>query len=74
MAAAASDSVDMADPGGGTAAGGGAGSTKPFIPTFAGEGSNIFEISTLAQEFVNSFLGYCQQACITQDKGLDNLD
>ncbi len=64
----------MADPGGAAAAGGGAGRTKPIIPTFAGKGNNIFEISSLAQEFIDSFLGYCQLARITQDKRLDNLD
>ncbi len=69
-----SDSDDMADPGGAAAAGGGAGRTKPIIPTFAGEGNNIFEISSLAQEFIDSFLGYCQHARIAQDKRLDNLD
>ncbi len=68
------DSKDMADPGGATAVGGGAGRTKPIILTFAGEGNNIFEISTLAQEFIDSFLVYCQHACITQDKRLENLD
>ena len=69
-----SDSDDMMDPGAAAAAGGGAGRTKPIIPTFAGEGNNIFEISTLAQEFIDSFLGYCQHARIAQDKRLDNLD
>ena len=71
---ASSDSDDMADPGAAAAAGGGAGRTKPIIPTFNGEGNNIFEISTLAQEFIDSFLGYCQHARIAQDKRLDNLD
>ncbi len=69
-----SDSDDMMDPGAAAAAGGGAGRTKPIIPTFAGEGNNIFEISTLAQEFIDSFLGYCQHARITHDRKLENLD
>ncbi len=47
---------------------------KPIIPTFAGEGSNNFEINTLAQEFVDRFLNYCQHTHIAQDKRLDNLD
>ncbi len=68
------DSDDMADPGGAAAAGGGAGRTKHIIPTFAGEGNNIFEISSLAQEFIDSFLGCCQHAHIAQDKRLDNLN
>ncbi len=68
------DSDNMADPGAAAAVGGGAGSTKPIIPTFAVQGNNIFEISTLAQEFIDSFLGYCQHARIAQDKRLDNLD
>ena len=71
---ASSDSDDMADPGGAAAAGGGAGHTKPNTPTFSGEGNNIFKISTLSQEFIDSFLGYCQHACIAQDKRLDNLN
>ncbi len=69
------DSVDfdaMAYPGG--AAGGGSGHIKPIKPTFAGEGNNIFEISTLAQKFVDSFLGYCQHARNAQDTRLENLD
>ena len=37
------DSDYMADPGDAAAAGGGAGRTKPIMPTFAGEGNNIFE-------------------------------
>ncbi len=69
-----SDSDDMADPGAAAAAGGGAGRTKSIIPTFAGEGNNIFEISTLTQEFIDSFLGYCQHARITHDRRLENLD
>ncbi len=70
---ASSDSDDMADPGGAKAAGGRTGRTKPIIPTFTGKGNNIFEISTFAQEFIDSFLGSCQHARITQDKRLDNL-
>ena len=69
-----SDSDDMADPGGAAAAGGGAGRTKPIIPTFTGKGNNIFEISTFAQEFIEGFLGYCQHARVEEDKRLDNLD
>ncbi len=68
------DSDDMADKGAAAAAGGGVVRTKPIIPTFTGEDNKIFEISTLAQEFIESFLGYCQHARITQDKKLDNLD
>ncbi len=71
---ASSDSDNMADPGGTEAGGGGAGRTKPIIPTFTGEGNNIFEISSLTQEFIDSFLGYCQHARITQDKRPDNRD
>ncbi len=71
---ASSDFDDMADPGAAAAAGGGAGRMKPIMPTFTGEGSNIFEISTLAQEFIDSFLGYCQHARITHDRRFDNLD
>ncbi len=70
----ASSDSDMADPGAAAAAGGGAGRTKPIIPTFAGEGNNIFEISNLAQEFIDSFLGSCQHARISRDRMLDNLD
>ncbi len=70
----ASSDSDMADPGAAASAGGGAGRTKPIIPTFAGEGNNIFEISTLAQEFIDSFLGYCQHARIARDRRLENLD
>ncbi len=61
------------DPGGAAAAGGGAGRTKPIIPTFAGEGNNIFEISSLTQEIIDSFLGYCLHARIARDKRLKNL-
>ncbi len=72
------DSDDMADPGGAAAAARSGAChvyhTKPIIPTFAGEASNIFEMSILAQEFVDSFLGYCQHDLITQDKRLNNLD
>ncbi len=59
------------DPGGAAAAGGGAGRTKPIIPTFAG--NNIFDISSLTQEFIDSFLGYCLHARIARDKRLKNL-
>ncbi len=69
-----SDSDNMADLEGAAAAGGGAGRTKPIIPTFTGKGKNNFEISTLAQEFIDSCLGYCQHARIAQDKRLNNLD
>ncbi len=51
-----------------------AGRTKPIIPTFNGEGKNIFKISTLVQEFINGFIGYCQHAHVAQDMRLDNLD
>ncbi len=68
------DSNDMADPEAAAAAGGGAGRTKPIIPTFAGKGNNIFKITTLAQEFIDSVLGYCQHARITQDKRLGNFE
>ena len=74
MSNASSDSDDMGDPGGAAAAGGGGGGTKPIISTFAGEGSNIFEISTLTQEFIDSFFGYCQHARIAHDRRLENLD
>ncbi len=65
---------NMADRGGAAAAGGGAGCTKPIIPTFAGKGNNIFVVSTFTQEFIDSFLGYCQHAHITQGRRLRNLD
>ncbi len=68
------DSDDMVDLGGAAAAGGGAGHIKLIMPTFTGEGSNIFEISTLEQEFIDSFLSYCQHAHVVQDKRLNNLD
>ncbi len=70
------DFDDMADPGGAAAAGGEAGCTKPITPTFAGEGSNIFEISSLAQEFTDSFLNYCQHVRIAQlqERRLKNLN
>ncbi len=75
--AAADESAEesnAADSNGAEAAGGGAGRIKPILPTFAGEGNNIFEKSSLAQEIIDSFVGYCQHARIVQDKRLDNLD
>ena len=63
-------SNDMADPGGATAAGVGAGRTKPVISSFTGEGSNIFD----KYPRTRIHLQFPRHAPITQERRHKNLD